>query len=226
MCVDLAVTGCRSTGPGIEALIEEAAGPVRSPSPDEVAAHAHRDKAVLDLVPGREATDLPQSRSGQGAAHGVGVEVPNTRKWVLGGPACGAPGRRRPPRLARKRADRHHLWAPLVGRGVGADDRLRGSWTACDGAGGRMTADNGLHNLPAALRPGVAAHLGRVLVRADLGQIEPRVLAVVSGDRTFAEATRADDLYAPVAARLGVERPIAKRWPCWPRCTASDPERR
>ena len=73
-----------------------------------------------------------------------------------------------------------------------------------------MTADNGLHNLPAALRPGVAAHLGQVLVRADLGQIEPRVLAVVSGDRTFAEATRADDLYAPVAARLGVERPIAK----------------
>ena len=105
-------------------------------------------------------------------------------------------------------------WHPVAGFGrlataveqrTYADDRLRGSWTACDGAGGRMTADTGLHNLPAALRPGVAAHVGQVLVRADLGQIEPRVLAVVSGDRTFAEATRADDLYAPVAARLGVE---------------------
>ena len=73
-----------------------------------------------------------------------------------------------------------------------------------------MTADNGLHNLPAALRPAVAAHPGHVLVRADLGQIEPRVLAVVSGDRAFAEATRADDLYAPVAARLGVDRATAK----------------
>ena len=73
-----------------------------------------------------------------------------------------------------------------------------------------MTAENGLHNLPAVLRPGVAAHAGHVFVRADLGQIEPRVLAVVSGDPAFAAATRADDLYAPVAQRLGVERPVAK----------------
>jgi DNA polymerase-1 len=73
-----------------------------------------------------------------------------------------------------------------------------------------MTAQNGLHNLPASLRPAVAAHPGHAFVRADLGQIEPRVLAVVSGDRAFADATRADDLYAPVAAALGVERPVAK----------------
>jgi DNA polymerase-1 len=56
----------------------------------------------------------------------------------------------------------------------------------------------------------VAAYPGHVFVRADLGQIEPRVLAVVSGDPAFAEASRADDLYAPVASRLGVERPVAK----------------
>ena len=49
-----------------------------------------------------------------------------------------------------------------------------------------------------------------MFVRADLGQIEPRVLAVVSGDAVFAAATQADDLYAPVAQRLGVERPVAK----------------
>jgi DNA polymerase-1 len=36
------------------------------------------------------------------------------------------------------------------------------------------------------------------------------VLAVVSQDEAFAAATRADDLYAPVAERLGVERPVAK----------------
>jgi DNA polymerase-1 len=93
---------------------------------------------------------------------------------------------------------------------VGPDDRLRGAWTACDGAAGRMTAQNGLHNLPAPLRPAVAAHEGHVFVRADLGQIEPRVLAAVSGDAAFAAASRADDLYAPVAAELGVERPVAK----------------
>jgi DNA polymerase-1 len=73
-----------------------------------------------------------------------------------------------------------------------------------------MTAQNGLHNLPAPLRPAVAAHPGHVFVRADLGQIEPRVLAAVSGDRRFAAAAQSDDLYAPVAADLGVDRPVAK----------------
>ena len=66
------------------------------------------------------------------------------------------------------------------------------------------------HNLPVPLRPAVAAEPGFVFVRADLGQIEPRVLAAVSGDAAFAEATLADDLYAPVAAKLRVERSVAK----------------
>jgi len=73
-----------------------------------------------------------------------------------------------------------------------------------------MTAGAGLHNLPAELRPAVRAEPGHVLVRADLGQIEPRVLAAVSGDQALAAATRDDDLYAPVAARLGCDRPTAK----------------
>ncbi len=73
-----------------------------------------------------------------------------------------------------------------------------------------MTASAGLHNLPTELRAAVRAEPGHVLVRADLGQIEPRVLAVVSGDRALAAATRADDLYAPVARELGVDRDTAK----------------
>jgi DNA polymerase-1 len=93
---------------------------------------------------------------------------------------------------------------------IGPDDRLRGTWTACDGGAGRMTAQNGLHNLPTSLRPAIAAHLGHVFVRSDLGQIEPRVLAALSGDVDFARATQADDLYAPVGAALKVERPVAK----------------
>jgi len=73
-----------------------------------------------------------------------------------------------------------------------------------------MTASAGLHNLPAVMRPIVAADEGHLFVRADLGQIEPRVLAAVSGDRSLIEATQGDDLYAPIAERLGVERDIAK----------------
>src|SRR5262249_11855658 len=93
---------------------------------------------------------------------------------------------------------------------VGVDGRLRGRWTGSDGAAGRMTATAGLHSLPAELRPAVTADAGHVLVRADLGQIEPRVLAAVSGDPALARATATDDLYAPVAAELGVDRPNAQ----------------
>jgi DNA polymerase-1 len=73
-----------------------------------------------------------------------------------------------------------------------------------------MTASAGLHNLPADLRPAVLAEPGHVFVRADLGQIEPRVLAAVSGDPALARATRDDDLYLPVAGQLGVDRATAK----------------
>jgi DNA polymerase-1 len=73
-----------------------------------------------------------------------------------------------------------------------------------------MTASAGLHNLPAELRPAIAPGPGRVLVRADLGQVEPRVLAAVSGDRGLAAAAREDDMYSPVAAALRSDRPTAK----------------
>ena len=73
-----------------------------------------------------------------------------------------------------------------------------------------MTASAGLHNLPAELRPAVVAEPGYALVRADLGQIEPRVLAAISADDALASATADLDLYAPVAARLRCDRPTAK----------------
>jgi DNA polymerase-1 len=73
-----------------------------------------------------------------------------------------------------------------------------------------MTGSGGLHNMPAEMRPAVIAEPEHVFVRADLGQIEPRVLAAISGDASLARATGDDDLYAPVAARLGVDRSVAK----------------
>ncbi|MBV9096867.1 MAG: DNA polymerase I, partial [Frankiaceae bacterium] len=41
-------------------------------------------------------------------------------------------------------------------------------------------------------------------------QVEPRVLAAVSGDEALAAAARQDDMYAPVAAALRCDRPTAK----------------
>lgn len=169
-----------------------------------------RDAEVLKLVPGQERTDLRNPAQVRDLLKHAGIDVPNTRKHVL------EPFRDVHPvvpallrwRTQERIATTYGLrW---IAEHIGPDDRLRGGWTACDGAAGRMTAEAGLHNLPAMLRPAVAAESGHVLVRADLGQVEPRVLAVVSGDPAFAVAARSEDLYAPVAARLGVDRAVAK----------------
>ena len=140
----------------------------------------------------------------------IGVDVPDTRAWRL-----------------RELRDAHPLVAALLewrkaeriattygyawlDEALGADGRLRGAWTGSDGAAGRMTASAGLHNMPAAMRPAVVADDGHAFVRADLGQIEPRVLAAVTGDQALVLAARADDMYAPVAEQLRVDRPTAK----------------
>ena len=91
---------------------------------------------------------------------------------------------------------------------LGADGRLRGAWTGSDGAACGMTAS--AWRTTSSTAPAVVAAEGHVFVRADLGQIEPRVLAAVTGDPALIAATRDDDLYAPVAAQLGVDRPTAK----------------
>ena len=140
----------------------------------------------------------------------VGVDVPDTRASRL------EPFRDAHPLVAAllqwRKAERisttyGYAW---LDEHVDADGRLRGDWSGADGAAGRMTASAGLHNLPADMRVAVIAEPGHVFVRADLGQIEPRVLAAVSGDTALARATMADDLYAPVAQQLGVDRATAK----------------
>ena len=210
LCVELASTGLPVDRPTMEALIEDSAGP----RPDDEA-HARelrraRDAEVLRHVPGRESTDLRNPLRVKELLASIGVVVPDTRAWRLD------PFRDTHPLvetlLAWRRAERiattyGYHWLDAC---IGPDDRLRGAWTSCDGAAGRMTAQNGLHNLPTPLRPAIAAHPGHVFVRSDLGQIEPRVLAAVSGDPDFARATQADDLYAPIGATLKVERPVAK----------------
>ena len=210
LCLELERDGLPVDRDAAEDLIGAAAGPRPLDDADAARIRALRDHVVLRHAPGRERSDLRNPAQVRDLLSSVGVDVPSTRAWLL------EPYRHTHPlvdALLTWRKDERiattygYRW---LDEHVGEDDRLRGAWTACDGAAGRMTAQNGLHNLPAPLRPAICARPGHVFVRADLGQVEPRVLAVVSGDRAFAEATRSDDLYAPVAARLGVERPVAK----------------
>ena len=210
LCLELERDGLPVDRDAAEDLIGAAAGPRPQDDADAARIRTLRDRVVLRHAPGRERTDLRNPAQVRDLLSSVGIDVPSTRAWLL------EPYRHTHPlvdALLTWRKDERiattygYRW---LDEHVGADDRLRGTWTACDGAAGRMTAQNGLHNLPAPLRPAICARPGHVFVRADLGQVEPRVLAVVSGDRAFAEATRSDDLYAPVAAKLGVERPVAK----------------
>jgi DNA polymerase-1 len=191
------------------ALLEAAIGP-RPAGPDEHdAGRRARDESVLRHVPGA-GVDLRNPLQVRELLAQVGLDLPDTRSWRLEPHAGTLPlvaallSWRKAERLATT-----YGWGWLD-RHVGADGRLRGRWEAADGASGRMTASAGLHNLPGELRPVVRARPGHVLVRADLGQVEPRVLAAVSGDAELARAAGEDDMYAPVARKLGCDRPTAK----------------
>lgn len=210
LCAELQRDGLPLHRPTATALIEAAAGPRPRDPAHALAIRADRDRAVTACVPGHERTDLRSPEQVRALLAAAGIDVPDTRKHRLAAyrgahPVVDA-------LLAWRAAERiattyGYHWLDAH---VGPDDRLRGRWTACDGAAGRMTAENGLHNLPAALRPAVRAEPGHVFVRADLGQVEPRVLAAVSGDPAFRAATSSADLYAPVARALGIDRAQAK----------------
>ena len=210
LCAELTVDGLPIDLARAEQIIASFAGPRPRDESDAGLLRERRDSAVLRLLPNPDGIDLRNPAQVRTMLARVGIDVPDTRSWRLerflgAHPVVEA-------LLAWRKAERiattfGYDW---LARNVGPDARLRGAWSGSDGAAGRMTAQGGLHNLPADLRPAVAATAGQVFVRADLGQIEPRVLAAISGDRALAKATQDDDLYAPVASRLGVDRPTAK----------------
>lgn len=213
LCAELAAGGLPIDMSTAMALITDAVGSRPTSHGDEDRLRGERDQRVLDLVPPGPRIDLRNPADVKSMLRRVGVDLPDTRAWRL------EEHRERHPVVAEllrwRKVERiattyGYRWldehvVPAAGGG-----RLRGDWSSADGAAGRMTASAGLHNLPVELRSAVAAEPGHLFVRADLGQIEPRVLAAVSGDPALIEATRDDDLYEPIAQRLRVERSVAK----------------
>jgi len=210
LCAELAVDGLPMDREAAERVLAGFIGPRPRNPADAAAMRATRDQTVLRHAPAGVTADLRSPVQVRSLLAAAGFDVPDTRAWRLeefkdASPLIAA-------LLEWRKAERI---ATTYGYGwldeaLGPDGRLRGAWTASDGAAGRMTASNGLHNMPAAMRRAVIAADGHLFVRADLGQIEPRVLAAVSGDAALAQATQADDMYLPVAAELGVDRPTAK----------------
>ncbi len=210
LCAELSADGLPMDRAVAEQILTSLIGPRPRSEAEAEALRAARDAEVLRHAPAGVTADLRSPAQVRSLLARVGVDVPDTRASRLremrdAHPLVGA-------LLEWRKAERiattyGYAW---LDDHLGTDGRLRGEWTGSDGAAGRMTASAGLHNMPAALRPAVVAADGHVFVRADLGQIEPRVLAAVSGDQALAAAARSDDLYAPVAAQLGVDRPVAK----------------
>ncbi len=190
-------------------LLTSMIGPRPADADEEAVRRAQRDDLVRSAFPGPP-VDLRNPAQVRVLLARVGLDLPDTRSWRLEPHAGTTPGVTE--LLAWRKAERiatTYGW-DWLDRQVGADGRLRGAWGSADAAAGRMTAQAGLHNLPADLRGAVLAEPGCLLVRADLGQVEPRVLAAVSGDPALARAAAQDDMYAPVAASLGCDRPTAK----------------
>jgi DNA polymerase-1 len=139
----------------------------------------------------------------------AGVELPNTRAWVLRGvdhPAV-------PLLLEYKELYRiwtAHGWAwrdAWVRNG-----RFRPEYVPAGVVSGRWaTRGGGALQIPKVIRRAVVADPGWRFVVADAGQLEPRVLAAVSGDARLAEAGGAGDLYAALAQdAFGGDRARAK----------------
>jgi DNA polymerase-1 len=80
------------------------------------------------------------------------------------------------------------------------DGRFRAEYVAGGVVSGRWASrGGGALQIPKVIRRSVVADPGWSFVVADAGQLEPRVLAAVSGDRRLAEAARSGDLYAALA---------------------------
>ena len=137
-----------------------------------------------------------------------GVRLPSTRLAVLRDvdhPAI-------PPLIEYKELSRLHSafgwsWLDTWVR----DGRFRPEYVVGGVVSGRWASrGGGALQIPRMLRRAVVADPGWMLVVADAAQLEPRVLAALAGDRAFAAAAAAGDLYAELAGAFGGDRAKAK----------------
>ncbi|GAA1223520.1 bifunctional 3'-5' exonuclease/DNA polymerase [Prauserella halophila] len=180
-----------------EALLTELLGP-RVPAgsrPAALAALAQR----IDEAFGRPVNpDHPESIV---RAFGrAGIAVPSARAHVLrrlDHPAVAPLLEYK--ELARLHAAHGWAWLDQWVRG----DRFRPVYVVGGVVSGRWATRGGAAlQIPRVLRGCVRADAGWKLVVADAAQLEPRILAALSGDRRLAEVCRSPDLYTSLAGEL------------------------
>ncbi|AEV82843.1 3'-5' exonuclease [Actinoplanes sp. SE50] len=127
----------------------------------------------------------------------AGIQIPNTRRWVLrrvDHPAVA-------PLLEFK--ELYRIWTAHGWSWLDSwvhDGRFHPEYVAGGVVSGRWGARGGSAlQIPKVVRRAVLADPGWRFVVADAGQLEPRVMAAVSGDRGLARAAAGGDLYAELA---------------------------
>ncbi|WP_199442445.1 bifunctional 3'-5' exonuclease/DNA polymerase [Umezawaea beigongshangensis] len=179
-----------------EALLAELLGP-RTPVGVRPRALAELADRITEAFGGRAVNpDHPPNVVRAFAREGV--DLPSARAWVLKDvdhPAVA-------PLLEYKELSRlwvAHGWSWLD-QWV-RDGRFRTEYVVAGVVSGRWATRGGAGlQLPRTLRRAVVADPGWTLVVADAAQLEPRVLAALSGDHRLAEVSRDTDLYTTLAA--------------------------
>jgi DNA polymerase-1 len=132
------------------------------------------------------------------ALQAAGLPVTDTRSWTLerlDSPAIAPLLEYR--RLARLMQANGWAWLDAWAR----DGRFRPTFLPGGVVTGRWASHGGgALSVPTVVRPAAVADDGWRLVVADVAQLEPRVLAGMSGDAAMAEAARAADLYEGMVA--------------------------
>ena len=206
LAVEMTEAGLPWDATAHERLLEQVLGqrPLAGARPDRLAELA----AELSSIFGKPVNpDSPQDLLAAFARDGV--ELQSTRKWYLAGiehPAVA-------PLLRYKELSRLHTangWSWL--REWVHDGRFRPGYLPAGVVTGRWAArGGGALQIPKQLRSAVVADPGRVLVVADAAQLEPRILAAMSGDPGMIRAAGADDMYVALAAEaFGGDRARAK----------------
>ena len=132
------------------------------------------------------------------ALQAAGLPVGDTRSWALEQlDHPGIPALLEYKKLARLMAANGWSWLDTWAR----DGRFRPYFLPGGVVTGRWASTGGgALSVPVQVRAAAVADPGRRFVVADVAQLEPRVLAAMSGDLAMAEAARASDLYQGMVA--------------------------